>query len=271
MPRPQPKYAVSLTDDQVRDLTHLSLSYTRPFIQVQRARVLLYAHHHPPSSNTHIAQAVGVNVASVRDWRRQFVTPGAITSKPRRGAKRKFSALVRAQIVALACSSPSEHGKVWKRWSGEKLAQVAVEKKVVDSISASTVRRWLREDRIKPWQYHTWQKSTDPQFVEKAAPVLDLYEKAEELVAQGEVICSVDEKTSIQARQPESPTQAAVAGHPVHVSDRYTRMGARQLFCALLVASGVSFARCRAGRCFADFKTFLVELFASVHMAGKKV
>lgn len=101
--------------------------------------------------------------------------------------------------------------------------------------------------------------------------MLELYEKAEELAHQGEIICSVDEKTSIQARQPESPTRAARPGHPVQVSDRYQRMGAVQLFCALLVASGLTFARTKLGRKFADFKEFLLELFASAHLMGKQV
>jgi hypothetical protein len=37
--------------------------------------------------------------------------------------------------VALACTNPAEHGKVWKGWSGEKLAQVAVEKKIVKTFA----------------------------------------------------------------------------------------------------------------------------------------
>jgi hypothetical protein len=41
---------------------------------------------------------------------------------------------------------------VWKRWSGEKLAQVAVEKGMVEAISPTTLRRWLRQDKIKPWR-----------------------------------------------------------------------------------------------------------------------
>jgi hypothetical protein len=37
----------------------------------------------------------------------------------------------------------------------------------------------------KPWRYHSWQHSTDPQFIEKATPVLDLYAQAPALQAQG--------------------------------------------------------------------------------------
>jgi len=48
-------------------------------------------------------------------------------------------------------------------------------------------------------------------------------------------------------------------------------MGAVQLFCALLVASGLTFARTRASRKFVDFKAFLLEFFQSALCAGLKV
>ncbi len=99
-----------------------------------------------------------------------------------------------------------------------------------------------------------WQHSTDPHFVDKATPVLDLYEHAQALAAQGEAVVCSDEKTSIQARQRVSATKPAAPGSPLHVADRYKRMGAVQLFCALVVASGLTFARTRSGKKFADFK-----------------
>jgi hypothetical protein len=63
-------------------------------------------------------------------------------------------------------------GNVWQRWSREKLPQVAVEQGLVMAISPSTIRRWGRQDRLKPWHDHAWQDSTDPHVVEKASSVL---------------------------------------------------------------------------------------------------
>src|SRR5262249_30247680 len=120
----------------------------------------------------------------------------------------------------------------------------------------------------KPWRYHSWQHSTDPQFVEKALPVLDLYAQAPALQAQGELSICADEKTSIQARQRITPTKAAAPGEVVQVADRYTRMGALQLFCALVVASGLTFAQTRLTKKFADFKAFLSDLFQSSLCTG---
>jgi hypothetical protein len=204
-------------------------------------------------------------------WRQRWQGAATLTDRPRAGAPRDFPAVVRAPMVALACTKPQAHGKVWKRWSGEQLAAVAMEQGIVTSISPSTIRRWLREDQIKPWRYHSWQKSADPQFVEKAGPVLELYEQAQELAQQGEAIGCVDEKTSIQARQRISATKAAMPHSPMQVADRYRRMGAVNLFCALMVATGMTVAQCFLKRCFADFKTFLLAVFANSACQGVKV
>jgi hypothetical protein len=271
MPGPVPKYPIKLTPEQEARLQHLSTCYTAPFAEVQRARLLLLAHHHPDWRNAEIARQVGCTPETVRQWRRRWQTTEVVRDAPRAGARRTFTPLQRAQITALACSAPREHGKAWMRWSGEKLAQVAVEQQRVEHISPGTVRAWLRQEKIKPWRYHSWQHSTDPQFVDKAAPVLDLYQHAQELATQGEAVVCSDEKTSIQARQRVSATQAAAPGVPLHVADRYKRMGAVQLFCALLVASGLTFAQTRPGRKFADFKAFLREFFQSALCAGWKV
>ena len=88
------------------------------------------------------------------------------------------------------------------------------------------------------------------------------------MVEQGELVCTADEKTSIQARNRDSETKPAIPGHPVRVSDRYKRMGALQLFCALVVATGMTFPRCLAKKCFADFQAFLLEFFASALCQG---
>jgi hypothetical protein len=101
--------------------------------------------------------------------------------------------------------------------------------------------------------------------------VLDLYEHAQELASEGELVCATDEKTSIQARKRLNEIKPAISGHPAHVSDRYERKGALQLFYALAVATGMTFALCLKNRRFADFQAFLLELFTSALCEGIKV
>ena len=132
---------------------------------------------------------------------------------------------------------------------------------LVLSIAASTVARWLAAEKLKPWRYHSWQHILDPQaFLERARPVLQLYAKAKELLAQGIWAVCVDEKTSIQAREGEAPPKGAVAGAPLRVASRYQRRGALQLFAGLSVADGQVYGQPRARKCFADFQAFLLEV-----------
>jgi len=271
MPGPRPKYAIMMTPEQEAWLQQVSTCYMAPFAIVQRALILLCAFRHPEWANGTIAQRVGCNVSTVRRWRRRWQETDRLHDASRVGTRRGFTALQRTQVVALACSAPRQYGKPWPRWSGEKVARVAIEQRIVESIAPSTIRTWLRQDKIKPWRYHSWQHSTDPQFVEKAVPVLDLYEQAPRLQARGELTVCVDEKTSIQARQRVTPTKAAAPGEVVQVADRYKRMGAVQLFCALAVASGQTFAQTRLTKKFADFKAFLTDLFQNALCTGIKV
>jgi hypothetical protein len=271
MPGPRPKYAIRRTPEQEAQMEHLSACYMAPFATVQRAQIVLLAARHPEGSNATIAQRLNCHVTRVKRWRQRWQHTDSLRDAPRAGTRRTFTPLQRARGVAVAWSAPRQYGKPGQRWSGEKLAQVASEQQLVERIAPGTLRTWLRHDKIKPWRYHSWQHSTDPQFVEKALPVLDLYAQAPALQAQGEITIRADEKTSLQARQRVPSTKAAAPGQAVQVADRSKRRGARQLFCALVVASGLTVAQTRLPKKFADFKAFLSDLFQNSLCAGIKV
>ncbi len=170
----RPKYPIALSETQGAELTHRSLSYRAPYAEVRRARVVLLAHHQPTWANTQIARTGGCARDTGKAWRRRWQQQGTVAPTPRPGAPRHCPALGRAQLVALACRQPSAHGKVWKRWSGENRAQVAVEQGLVVTTSPSTIGGWLRQDQLKPWRYPSWPHSPDPQFVEKALLLLSV-------------------------------------------------------------------------------------------------
>jgi transposase len=269
MPRSTPKYQIQLTPEQVKTLSELSHTYTAPFAEVQRARILLLAHH--SCGNANIARRVGCSAQTVRNWRRRFSQKQSLRDANRSGHPRRLTATERAAITALACSSPREHNHCWQRWSGAKLAQVALEKKLVQTISPSHVRRLLRQEKLKPWRYDSWQKSTDPDFIPKAGAVLDLYQTAQTDLQAGVLTVCTDEKPSIQARQRVDKSLPVQAGQVVRVADCYKRMGAVQLFCALAVALGRTFTRTFARKCFAQFQEFLLGLFAGPLCQGIQV
>jgi len=174
-----------------------------------------------------------------------------------------FPSSVRAQITALACTLPKTWGKPFSRWSCQALAELAKAKRIVSGISVSTIGRWLRADHIKPWQFRSWQQPTDPRFLEKAIPILRLYERAQELASVGHIVVCADEKTSIQARKALGGTRPAQPGRPTLVGDRYQRKGAVQLFTALMVHTGETLARCFDRKRFREeFQPFLQMLFS---------
>lgn len=175
-----------------------------------------------------------------------------------------FPSVQRAQVTALACTLPKDFDKPLSSWTSTELVQAAKEKRIVKNISPSTIKNWLRQEKIKPWQVRSWQKSTDPRFLEKAVPILDLYEQAKSLAEIGQIVVCADEKTSIQARKMLGGMSAASPGYPMRVGDRYKRCGALQLFAALLVSTGETIARCFNRKRFLEFQIFLQTVFNSL-------
>ncbi|MBI5299631.1 MAG: IS630 family transposase [Deltaproteobacteria bacterium] len=182
-----------------------------------------------------------------------------------------FPSTQRAQVTALACTLPRDSGKPFSRWSSSDLSQAAKERGIVKSISPSTIRLWLRQEKIKPWQTQSWQQPTDPRFLEKATVVLNLYEQAQSLAGRKEIVVCADEKTSIQARKLTGGVIAAKPGSVVKVGDRYERKGALNLFAGLLVHTGETIARCFERKRFVEFQTFLSMIFESLWCKRIKV
>jgi DDE superfamily endonuclease len=98
----------------------------------------------------------------------------------------------------------------------------------VSQASASTIGRWLSEDAIKPWQQRSWIFPRDPDFLEKAGPVLDLYQGRWEgkLLEPGDCVFCADAKPSIQARRRLHENAPPAPGRGQRVEHEYERMGA---------------------------------------------
>jgi transposase-like protein len=133
MPGPLPKYAITLTAEQVARLTQLSTSYRAPYAEVLRARMLLLAYQHPDWRNAEIAREVGCAAATVKQWRRRWQSTDSLHDAPRTGRRHAFTP--RAQTMAPACSPPHEDGKPLERGSDEKLATGAVAQQIGLSLS----------------------------------------------------------------------------------------------------------------------------------------
>jgi acyl transferase domain-containing protein len=176
------------------------------------------------------------------------------------GRRGVFPPQVRAQVSAIACSLPKQCQVPLSRWSRAELARRVAQDPTLPPISASTVGRWLKAERIRPWRYHAWQHIHDPvAFLQRARPVLAAYARALALLRAGNWLVSLDEKTSIQAREGQQPPRPAQPGKPLLHASRYQRRGARHLFAGLSIADGKVYGTCRQRKCFVDFQAFVQQ------------
>jgi len=162
-----------------------------------------------------------------------------------RAARAVFPPEEVAQVKAIACELPKEHGLPLSRFSRAELHRLVVERGVSEA-SGSTIARWLREDALKPWQYRSWIFPQDPDFLEKAGRVLDLYQGRFEgkLLHPGDCVICADEKPSIQARLREHETVPPRPGsRGQHVEHRYQRRGALTYLAALDIRRARVFGR----------------------------
>ena len=220
-------YRVVLSAEERRTLTARARSGRTAHRDVLRAQIVLAAA--AGTANAQIARELGICVDTVRKWRRRFVHQrlAGLKDRPRPGRERTFSTMAEAEVKALACQLPAETGVPLSRWSTAELAAEAVTRGVVDSISPSTVGRWLAADAIRPWRYQTWIFPRDPDFAAKAGPVLDLYDRTWQGQPLGgdEYVLSADEKSQLQALHRRHPDLPPAPGRDRRQEFEYRRGG----------------------------------------------
>jgi len=199
---PSSPYAVCLGDAERAELVSLSRRASAPFRLVLRARIVLPAAG--GAANRVIAERLGTCEDTARKWRRRYCEQGidGLADAPRPGRPRKFPAAVVAEVKALACELPAAARVPLARWTCPELSRQAAAGGIVPAPSPSTVRRWLADDALKPWQHRSWIFPRDPHFAVKASRVLDLYQREWEGQPLGddEYVLSADEKPGVQAR-----------------------------------------------------------------------
>jgi len=238
---------ITLTGSQRRQLQRLTRAGRTEQRLAVRAKIVLAAS--TGESNAAIARSLGICEDTVHKWRRRWCAAPGVASlgdAKRSGRPPVFSAVQVARVKALACPPPEEAGLPLSRWSCPELARHAVTDGICASISPSTVRRWLSEDALKPWQYQSWIFITDPDFTAKAHRVLDLYDRTWDgkPLGDNDYVISADEKTSIQARCRCHPTLPAGKARQIRVNHDYHRRGAIAYLAAYDVGRGRVFGRC---------------------------
>lgn len=231
---PRRAVAITLTDTDRETLNSRARSATTPRRDWLRAMIVLAAAD--GTGNTTIATGLGVCEDTVSKWRGRFAREGlaGLTDRHRSGRPARFSAVQVAEVKALACTRPADVGTPLERWSTSELAAHATRQGIVETVSASTVGRWLATDAIRPWQHRSWIFPRDPDFVAKASRVLDLYARRwdGQPLGQDDYVLSADEKSQLQALRRCHPSAPAAPGHGPRVEFEYERGGTLAYFAA---------------------------------------
>lgn len=161
MPQIAPVVVVSARQRAV--LSSLVRASTTPQRLAERARIVLRSADGELCVDA--ASALGVDAQRVRRWRRRFaLAMGMLASAEeqglsdeelldlvadiladnyRSGAPARFSAEQIAQIIALACETPSALGLPVTHWTAQELAREAKKRNIVDEISPRHVARFF--------------------------------------------------------------------------------------------------------------------------------
>lgn len=146
------KHRVVLSEKQRQRLKRLSKRGKVHARTLNHARILLLADENRPKgglTDAQITELLDISEPTVVRVRKRFVTQGldeAIFDKPRSGRPPFFSGKQRAEITALACSTPPE-GR--NRWSLRLMADKLVELGFADAISYETVGVILKKTNCR--------------------------------------------------------------------------------------------------------------------------
>ncbi len=162
---PQPTQ-IRLTNRERVALEQIVRRQTSPQREVTRAKILLAAAD--GENNQHIATRLGLHRETVRTWRDRWagladevlwIEPdlddallltflrGVLNDEPRSGTPNIFTPEQICQIVAVACEPPSASGHPGTHWTPSELADEAIKRRIVPTISPSSVRRFLKSGR----------------------------------------------------------------------------------------------------------------------------
>ena len=164
---PKPTF-IELTARQRALLEQIVRRGTSPQRLVTRSKIILKAA--AGKRNQEIADELEVTVRTPRRWRDRWAkastyltaaeldTPDAqlsdlieavLTDKLRSGAPVTFTAEHICHIVAIACENPQESGRPVTEWTPKELADEAVQRGIVSSISPRSVGRFLKGRRLE--------------------------------------------------------------------------------------------------------------------------
>ncbi len=237
-------------------LEKLASSRTAERRLVERAQIVLLAGEGRPASE--IAERVGCVAETARRQRARYEREGldGLRDRPKSGRPATHDQAVRARLIALACTRPPDldGGLRRERWTLRELADQV-------GMSVSRAHAILADVDLRPHMTEQWVMSElGPEFDAQAAEVCGLYVDP----PTNAIVVSVDEKTSIAAREPARPDTRPQPGRTARRDSEYLRNGTQNLFAALQVHSGAVSGMTAPTRNQFDFIAFLDQLESEI-------
>ncbi len=160
MAGPQPQ-SIIVTPRQQAVLDRLLRQHRCPQVLVRRIKIILAAAG--GERNEVIARQFDCSPTTVRTWRSRWAAAAAqlstvdtderdlqatvarvLADAARPGRPDTFTAEQIVQIIALACTPPAESNRPVNGWTPRELADEAIKREIVGSISARSVGRFLK-------------------------------------------------------------------------------------------------------------------------------
>jgi transposase len=254
---------------------------------VVRSKIILKAAS--GKRNQIIADELDVKVRMPRLWRKRWAEAQAdlaaaeatdmtdaelailiarvLSDEPRSGAPPTFTPEQICQIVAIACEMPACSGRPVTEWTPRELAEEAIKRGIVETISPRSVGRFLDEADLQPHRNRYWlnnHRADDPEtFDAEVRHVCEHYAAALARAGEGIHTISTDEKTGIQALERAYPTRPMIPGQVTLQEFEYIRHGTLTLIANFDVVHGCIVAPSLGPtRTEADFAAHIAQTIA---------
>lgn len=213
--------ALRLTPAITATLQEIVRSRLHGVAVIQRARCILLASE--KRKFIEISSIVALSARAVGRWVKRFAESiGAIRHTEETQPKA-------AAVISIACEDPEASGRPVTSWTANEIAEEAVKRNIVTSVSKSQVQRFLSDVQLRPHKNKGWCFTTEKNqelFDEQVKLVCQTYLDAPGLFARKNIrTVSVDEMTSLQANEKRAPTKRPAPGHSGKEECQYTRHG----------------------------------------------
>ncbi len=249
---------LSVTDDERSQLqTWVRRPKTSQRLAL-RARIVLAAAE--GSSNTEIAEAMGITLPTVGKWRQRFLEDrlDGLADEPRPGTPRSLTDTQIEEAITKTLETKPANAT---HWSTRSLAKTL-------GLSQTAVSRIWRAFGLQPQRADTFKLSADPFFIEKVRDVVGLYLNPPERA----IVLCVDEKSQVQALDRTQPLLPMTPGQAERGTHDYERHGTTSLFAALNVATGEVIGTCHRRHRQQEFVKFLDHIDGQIPtVAGEAI